>query len=147
MTTISALEFEKLFNDLSMVGFDSMVNSLRSARRQTSFPPHNLVRVNEDKYIISLALAGFTSNNVTVSVDNGKLLVTGEVPADTSIDYIHKGIANRKFQREFLLSDHMEVDAAGMKDGVLHIIIVRNIPEHKKPKVIPITTDTKNLLS
>lgn len=147
MTTISALEFEKLFNDLSMVGFDSMVNSLRTAHKQTSFPPHNLVRVNEDKYVISLALAGFTNDNVTVSVDNGKLLVAGEVPADTSIDYIHKGIANRKFQREFLLSDHMEVEGAGMKDGMLHIIVVRNIPDHKKPKVIPIAADTKTLLS
>jgi molecular chaperone IbpA len=135
-----------LFKDPFFIGFnrelDRLSNIHREAVRQ-SFPPYDLVKLDEDTYRISLAVAGFNSSEVEVSVDNGSLIIKGEKTDETSTEVLHKGIATRKFTRTFALGEYMEVDRAEMADGILSIFVERNIPEEKKPKKIAIKSTKK----
>jgi molecular chaperone IbpA len=130
-----------LFKDPFFIGFnrelDRLSNIHREAIRQ-SYPPYDLVKIDEDTYKLSLALAGFSKNEIEVSVDNGSLIVKGEKAEETSNEVLHKGIAARKFTRTFALGEHMEVNRAEMADGILNVFVERNIPEEKKPKTIKI---------
>lgn len=130
-----------LFKDPFFIGFnrelDRFNNIHREATRQ-SFPPYDLVKLDEDTYKLSLAIAGFSKDEVEVSVDNGSLIIKGEKTEETSNEVLHKGIAARKFTRTFALGEYMEVDRAEMADGILSIFVERNIPEEKKPKTIKI---------
>ncbi len=130
-----------LFRDPFFIGFnrelDRLSNIYREATHQ-SYPPYNLVKIDEDTYQLSLAIAGFSKDEVSVSVDNESLIVKGEKTEETDNQIIHKGIATRKFTRTFALGEYMEVDRAEMADGILNIFVERNIPEEKKPKTIKI---------
>ena len=130
-----------LFRDPFFIGFnrelDRLSNIHREAARQ-SFPPYDLVKLDEDTYKLSLAIAGFSKDEVEVSMDNGSLIIKGEKTEDTSSEVLHKGIATRKFTRTFALGEYMEVDRAEMADGILSVFVERNIPEEKKPKTIKI---------
>ena len=130
-----------LFRDPFFIGFnrelDRLSNIYREATHQ-SYPPYNLVKIDDDTYQLSLALAGFSKDEVSVSVDNGSLIVKGEKAEESSKEVLHKGIATRKFTRTFALGEYMEVDRAEMADGILNIFVERNIPEEKKPKKINI---------
>ena len=130
-----------LFKDPFFIGFnrelDRFYNIHREATRQ-SFPPYDLVKLDDDTYRISLAVAGFNSSEVEVSVDNGSLIVKGEKTEEGTETVLHKGIATRKFTRTFALGEYMEVDRAEMADGILSVFVERNIPEEKKPKTIKI---------
>jgi len=130
-----------LFRDPFFIGFnrelDRLSNIYREATHQ-SYPPYNLVKIDEDTYQLSLAIAGFSKDEVSVSVDNGSLVVKGEKTEETENQILHKGIATRKFTRTFALGEYMEVDRAEMADGILNIFVERNIPEEKKPKAIKI---------
>lgn len=130
-----------LFRDPFFIGFnrelDRLSNIHREATRQ-SFPPYDLVKLDEDTYKLSLAIAGFSKNEVEVSMDNGSLTIKGEKTEDASTEVLHKGIATRKFTRTFALGEYMEVDSAEMADGILSVFVERNIPEEKKPKTIKI---------
>ena len=130
-----------LFKDPFFIGFnrelDRLSNIHREAIRQ-SYPPYDLVKIDEDTYKLSLALAGFSKNEIEVSVDNGSLIVKGEKAEETSNEVLHKGIAARKFTRTFALGEYMEVNRAEMADGILNVFVERNIPEEKKPKTIKI---------
>lgn len=138
MVTTFAMD---LFRDPFFIGFnrelDRLSNIYREATHQ-SYPPYNLVKIDEDTYQLSLAIAGFSKNEVSVSVDNGSLVVKGEKTEETDNQILHKGIATRKFTRTFALGEYMEVDRAEMADGILNIFVERNIPEEKKPKAIKI---------
>ena len=138
MVTTFAMD---LFRDPFFIGFnrelDRLSNIYREATHQ-SYPPYNLVKIDEDTYQLSLALAGFSKDEVSVSVDNGSLIVKGEKTKESSKEVLHKGIATRKFTRTFALGEYMEVDRAEMADGILNIFVERNIPEEKKPKTIKI---------
>ena len=103
-----------------------------------SYPPYDLLKLDEDTYRISIALAGFTKENIDISVDGGALIINGEIVEVTDAEVIHKGIAGRKFTRSFALGEYMEVSNATLTDGMLHINVVRNTPEDKKPKQIKI---------
>ncbi|NDB58871.1 hypothetical protein EB001_10515 [bacterium] len=135
-----------LFKDPFFIGFnrelDRLSNIHREAVRQ-SFPPYDLVKLDEDTYRISLAVAGFNSSEVEVSVDNGSLIIKGEKTDEASTEVLHKGIATRKFTRTFALGEYMEVDRAEMADGILNVFVERNIPEEKKPKKIAIKSTKK----
>jgi molecular chaperone IbpA len=135
-----------LFKDPFFIGFnrelDRLSNIHREAVRQ-SFPPYDLVKLDEDTYRISLAVAGFNSSEVEVSVDNGSLIIKGEKTDEASTEVLHKGIATRKFTRTFALGEYMEVDRAEMADGILSVFVERNIPEEKKPKKIAIKSTKK----
>jgi molecular chaperone IbpA len=130
-----------LFKDPFFIGFNremERLSNVQLASRQTNYPPYDLVKVDEDTYKLSLAVAGFSKDDIDVSVDNGTLIVKGEISEETDAEVVNKGIAGRKFTRTFALGEYMEVTGAGMKDGMLNIDIERIVPEEKKPKSIKI---------
>jgi molecular chaperone IbpA len=129
-----------LFNDPFFIGFNRDLARLNSAHKinSQSYPPYDLLKLDEDTYRLSLAIAGFTKEDITVSVDNGTLIIKGEIVEVTDAEIVHKGIAGRKFVRSFALGEYMEVSGAELKDGMLHINVDRIVPEEKKPKAIKI---------
>jgi len=130
-----------LFRDPFFIGFnrelERMANVHQAATRQ-SYPPYDVLKLDEDTYQVSIAVAGFTKEDIDLSVDNGTLIVKGEITEVTDGEYLHKGIAARKFTRTFALGEYMEVTAAKIEDGMLHITVDRIIPEEKKPKIIKV---------
>jgi molecular chaperone IbpA len=129
-----------LFNDPFFIGFNRDIVRLNSAHKTntTSYPPYDLIKLDQDTYRISLAIAGFTKEDIDVTVDNGTLIIKGEIIDVTDAEVVHKGIASRKFVRSFALGEYMEVTGAELKDGMLHINVDRIVPEEKKPKAIKI---------
>ena len=129
-----------LFNDPFFIGFNRELGRLNNAHKvnSQSYPPYDLLKLDEDTYRISVAVAGFGKDNIDVSVDNGTLIIKGEITDVTDAEIVHKGIAGRKFTRTFALGEYMEVTGAELKDGMLHINVDRIVPEEKKPKVIKI---------
>jgi molecular chaperone IbpA len=129
-----------LFNDPFFIGFNRELNRLNTAHKTNSqsYPPYDLLKLDEDTYQISLAIAGFSKEDIDVSVDNGTLIIKGEIVEVTDAEVVHKGIAGRKFVRSFALGEYMEVTSAELKDGMLHVHVVRIVPEEKKPKSIKI---------
>jgi molecular chaperone IbpA len=129
-----------LFNDPFFIGFNRDLARLNSAHKinSQSYPPYDLLKLDEDTYRLSLAIAGFTKEDVSVSVEDGTLIIKGEIVEVTDAEIVHKGIAGRKFVRSFALGEYMEVSGAELKDGMLHINVDRIVPEEKKPKEIKI---------
>lgn len=129
-----------LFNDPFFIGWNRDLARLNNAHKinSHSYPPYDLVKLDEDTYRLSLAVAGFTKDDITVTVDNGNLIIKGEIVETTDAEVVHKGIASRKFTRSFALGEYMEVTGAELKDGMLHINVDRIVPEEKKPKQITI---------
>jgi molecular chaperone IbpA len=134
-----------LFNDPFFIGFNRELGRLNTAHKTNSqtYPPYDLLKLDEDTYRISLAVAGFSRENIDISVDNGTLVIKGEIVEVIDAEVVHKGIAGRKFVRSFALGEYMEVTGAEMKDGMLHINVDRVIPEDKKPKTIEIKVAKK----
>jgi len=134
-----------LFNDPFFIGFNRELGRLNTAHKTNSqtYPPYDLLKLDEDTYRISLAVAGFSRENIDISVDNGTLIIKGEIVEVIDAEVVHKGIAGRKFVRSFALGEYMEVTGAEMKDGLLHINVDRVIPEDKKPKTIEIKVAKK----
>ena len=129
-----------IFNDPFFIGFNRNLTNLNNVYKTNnhSYPPYDLIKLDEDTYRLSLAVAGFAKNNIDVSVDNGTLIIKGEITDTTDAEVVHKGIAGRKFVRSFALGEYMEVTGAELKDGMLHINVDRIVPEEKKPKTIKI---------
>jgi molecular chaperone IbpA len=129
-----------LFNDPFFIGFNRELGRLNTVHKTNSqsYPPYDLLKLDEDTYQISLAIAGFSKEDIDVSVDNGTLIIKGEIVEVTDAEVVHKGIAGRRFVRSFALGEYMEVTSAELKDGMLHVHVVRIVPEDKKPKVIKI---------
>lgn len=129
-----------IFNDPFFIGFNRNLTNLNNVYKTNnhSYPPYDLIKLDEDTYRLSLAVAGFTKDNIDVSVDNGTLIIKGEITDTIDAEVVHKGIAGRKFVRSFALGEYMEVTGAELKDGMLHINVDRIVPEEKKPKTIKI---------
>jgi len=131
-----------LFKDPFFIGFDRALDTWSHAQTissATNYPPYNVIKVDEDNFVVELAVAGFAKTDIDVSTADGKLTVKGELNTeDNDSKFIHRGIAARKFTREWALGEYMEVKAAELKDGMLKIDIVRILPEEKKPKIIKI---------
>jgi molecular chaperone IbpA len=129
-----------LFNDPFFIGFNRDLARLNNAHKvnSQSYPPYDILKLDEDTYLISIAVAGFSKEHIDVSVDNGTLIIKGEIIEVTDAEVVHKGIASRKFTRSFALGEYMEVTGADLKDGMLHINVDRVVPEDKKPKTIKI---------
>ena len=129
-----------IFNDPFFIGFNRNLTNLNNVYKTNnhSYPPYDLIKLDEDTYRLSLAVAGFTKDNIDVSVDNGTLIIKGEITDTVDAEVVHKGIAGRKFVRSFALGEYMEVTGAELKDGMLHINVDRIVPEEKKPKTIKI---------
>lgn len=134
-----------LFRDPFFIGFGRELEKLNSLHKTNSqsYPPYDILKLDEDTYVLSLALAGFTKNDVSVSLDKGSLVISGGITEVIDAEVVHKGIASRKFNREFALGEYMEISGAEMKDGMLHINIYRVVPEDKKPKIIDIKVAKK----
>ena len=122
------------------IGFDrhfQLLEELRNASKPT-YPPYNIVQVDDgETYIIEIAAAGFTKEDIEVSFKENQLIVAGKKSEDTA-EYLHKGIASRNFEQSFALADDVKIMDASMKDGILSICLEREIPEHKKPRTITI---------
>lgn len=106
----------------------------------SSYPPYNIVKVNDDKVVMEFAVAGFKKDEISITTEKNVLSIKADKPeTDDKKDYLHKGIAARKFSRSFALPEYFEVDKAGFEDGILYVDLIRNIPEEKKPKQIAIS--------
>ena len=104
-----------------------------------AFPPYNIVKVNDDKVVMEFAVAGFKKDDISITTEKNILSIKADKPNNEPVkDYLHKGIAARKFNRSFTLPEYFEVESAGFEDGILYIDLIRNIPEEKKPKTIKI---------
>jgi molecular chaperone IbpA len=125
-------------NDPFFIGFDKMFNRLtNTTHQQSGFPPYNVRKVDEDTFVVELAVAGYNRHSLEVTEHDGLLSIKGERPEDVE-EYLHKGIAGRKFTRTFALGEYMYVDSADLNDGMLYVIVKREVPEEKKPKTIKI---------
>ena len=129
-----------LFNDPFFIGWNRDLARLNNAHKTNSqsYPPYDLLKLDEDTYRLSVAVAGFTKDDISVTVEDGSLVIKGESVEATDAEVVHKGIASRKFVRSFALGEYMEVTGADLKDGMLNISIDRIVPEEKKPKTIKI---------
>ena len=141
MTRLTTLDLPTFHR--ATVGFDRLFNEMeRQFAKSASqgYPPYNIAQINEDEYMISLAVAGFGLDNLEITKDGNVLRIEGTPPkGGEDVNYLHKGIAGRGFRREFTLADHVEVENAGLELGMLNIHLVRRVPEELQPKRIEIT--------
>ncbi len=134
VTTLTLPDFHK-----TLLGFDRLVEDFQSFNN-AGYPPYNVEKSGDDKYQITIALAGFVREDLTIDVQEGTLTVSGEkAEAETDeIEYLHRGIANRSFTRNWALAEYVEVVEAKMENGMLYVSLERIVPEEKKPKTIKI---------
>jgi molecular chaperone IbpA len=110
-----------------------------------SYPPYNIERTGENEYRISMAVAGFGDKDITIGVKENTLTIQGEKQAEPEgTTFLHRGIAARSFERRFQLADHVVVKGAGLENGLLHVDLVRELPEAMKPRTIPISTKSES---
>ncbi|TCK09424.1 molecular chaperone IbpA [Marinobacterium mangrovicola] len=127
----------------SAIGFDRLASMLDAANRsneqQPSYPPYNIELLGENEYRITMAVAGFNSSELDIQTENGNLTITGQKePDEQEHKYLYQGIAARNFERRFQLADHVRVVKASVENGLLHVDLVREIPEAMKSRRIEI---------
>lgn len=127
------------------VGFDQVADMMdrvftNDVSKQT-YPPYNIEKTDEDAWRITIAVAGFSDEDLSVEVRENSLIVTARKAQEAERTYLHRGIANRAFERRFHLADHVRVSGAAHKDGMLHIDLMREVPEALKPRKIQIASD------
>ena len=144
MTRLETTVFPQHFHKAT-IGFDRLFNELdrqfANSPNGNGYPPYNIAQINDDEYMISLAVAGFGMDNLSIEKDGKILRIEGTSPIGSdneSIKYLHKGIGGRNFRREFTLADHVDVVNAGLELGMLNIHLKREIPEELQPKKIEI---------
>ena len=143
------LDFAPLYR--STVGFDHLSSLLETVNRSDSstqtYPPYNIELLEQDQYRITMAVAGFTSEELDIQSEQRTLTVKGRRDNDRlEHNYLHRGIAARNFERRFQLADHIEVTGARLDHGLLHIDLIREVPEAMKPKQIPIGDGSGKLI-
>ena len=128
----------------STLGFDRMFNTLEAMLdtvpdTSAKFPPHNIIKLDDQKYVVELAVAGFDEDEIDITVEDGVLKIAGEKKeTEDEIEYLHKGIGTRSFTKTIKLVDTVEVHGAQYKNGILKIGLENVIPDHKKPKKVSI---------
>ncbi|MBN9072379.1 MAG: Hsp20 family protein [Rhizobiales bacterium] len=139
------VDFSPLYR--STVGFDRLFTMLDSLGQpeggQTTYPPYNIERTGEDSYRISMAVAGFSDEEISIEAHRNVLTVKGERAEEKDgegTELLYRGIASRSFERRFQLADHVEVSGASLKNGLLHIELKRSVPEELKPRKIAIAS-------
>ena len=144
---MTTFDFSPLFR--TSVGFDRLATLLNSAHRveqSGGYPPYNIQSTGDNTYQITMAVAGFSDSELSITSEPNTLLVRGDKSADESgANYLYKGIGTRSFERRFNLADHVKVSAARLDNGLLHIELEREIPEAMKPKKIAITNGAELL--
>ena len=120
--------------------FDELLNSSARADQSNTYPPYDIVREGEDKYQIVMAVAGFSDQDLNITIKENVLTVAGKADhkEDAQRTWLHRGIARRAFERNFRLADHVRVTSAGMRDGLLIVKLERVIPDEAKPRMVPI---------
>lgn len=138
---MSSIDLSPLYR--SSIGFDrlaSLIDNAMSADPVASgYPPYNIEMLEDDRYAITLAVAGFEKSELDIKVEKGVLSVRGQKSTQNDRKYLHQGISERTFERKFNLADHVEVVDAALNNGLLTINLVREVPEAMKPKTIAIT--------
>jgi molecular chaperone IbpA len=139
---MTTFDFSPLFR--TSVGYDRLASLLNSASRLeqgAGFPPYNIQKVGDDHYRITMAVAGFSENELSITSENNRLVVTGEKPEEQESEenaFLYRGIATRSFERRFNLAEHVRATGARLDNGLLHIELEREIPEAMKPRTIEI---------
>ena len=141
MTRLTTLDLPHLHK--ATIGFDRLFNELErgfaNSPNGNGYPPYNIAQINEDEYMISVAVAGFGMDNLSIEKDGNILKIEGVAPkGDEHVNYLHKGIGGRNFRKEFTLADHVEVVNATLELGMLNVHLVREVPEALQPKKIAI---------
>jgi molecular chaperone IbpA len=136
-------DFSPLFR--STIGFDRLARLVDSATRvdmaAPAYPPYNIESTGEDSYRLTMAVAGFSRDEIEITVQQNSLVISGKAQKEgeeTQGRYLHRGIARRAFERRFSLADHMKVNGASLDNGLLHVDLVREVPEEAKPRQITI---------
>ncbi len=136
-------DFSPLFR--STIGFDRLARLVDSANRfdtaSPTYPPYNIETTGEDSYRLTMAVAGFSRGEIDITVEKNSLVISGKAQKEdeeTQGRYLHRGIARRAFERRFSLADHIKVNGASMDNGLLHVDLVREVPEEAKPRQIAI---------
>jgi molecular chaperone IbpA len=151
---------QSLFPRGSFIGFDHLLNELDHVAKHANdhYPPHNIIRTGETDYLIELAVAGFTREELTIEVKDRTLTVSGD-HVSRGREFIHRGISTKKFKRTFRLSEYVQVHGADLVDGILAVQLKVVIPDEMRPRLIPIgsknevnthdtiNSDTKQLLT
>ena len=136
---MTTFDFSPLFR--STIGFDRLGRLLDEALvdEGSSYPPYNIEKTGEDAYRITMAVAGFGQDDIEIVAQENMLTVSGKAkPADEKTQFLHRGIAGRAFERRFQLADHIKVVGAQLVNGLLHVDLVREVPEAKRPRTIKI---------
>jgi molecular chaperone IbpA len=140
-------DFSPLFR--STIGFDRLARLVDSAARfdgaAPAYPPYNIETTGEDAYRLTMAVAGFARDEIDITVQENSLVISGKAQKEEAEDgrYLHRGIARRAFERRFSLADHIKVNGASMDNGLLHVDLVREVPEEAKPRQIKIGEPVK----
>ena len=132
-------DFSPLFH--STIGFDHLMRLVDSATRLdagASYPPYNIEVTGDNAYRLTMAVAGFAAEDLDITVKENALLVSGRSRKEEGTEYLHHGLARRAFERRFQLADHIKVTGAALENGLLHVDLVREIPEAMKPRKIEI---------
>ena len=136
-------DFSPLFR--STIGFDRLTRLVDAATRvdnsALAYPPYNIEKTGEDAYRLTMAVAGFSPDELDITVQENTLLVTGKAKNEEAESrYLHRGIARRAFERRFSLADHIKVVGASLTNGMLHVDLAREVPEAAKPRKVEIST-------
>ena len=141
MTRITTLDLPQFHR--ATIGFDRLFEQMNAqfanSPNGNGYPPYNIAQLNEDEYMISIAVAGFSMDNLEITTERDQLKIVGTAPkGDAEVNYLHKGIGGRNFRREFTLADHVVVAGAELDLGMLNVHLKREVPEALKPKTIEI---------
>jgi len=142
MTRLTTLDLPNFHR--ATIGFDRLFNEMERTFANSSgtgnYPPYNIVQIDENEYMISIAVAGFGMDNLDVTQDGNELVIEGKQPVGSDqANYLHKGIGTRNFKRSFTLAEHVNVENATLELGMLNVHLVREVPEELQPKRITIT--------
>ena len=129
----------------SAIGFETLFDRLNDWSRDSNegYPPYDIVRKSEDEFQINIALAGFSQDEVTITAEVNQLTVAGRKQDRSDTEYLYQGISARSFERRFNLADYIEVDSASFENGLLHLNLVRRVPDQMKPRKIAIGNVTQ----
>ena len=140
---MTTLRFTHLYP--SVVGFDRLLDTFDTmlTEKPTTFPPHNIVKVDENNYLVELAVAGFNESEITIEVLKNTLTIKGEKDLDDTRNYLHRGSGTRTFRKTVTLAETVQVDGASLDDGILTVKLVNIVPVEKLPVKIAINTVSK----
>ena len=144
--TVGRIAFGPLFHQT--LGFEKFIHDvegiLNDTRPVNNFPPHNIIKLDENKYVVELAVAGFGKDEIDIQVQENTLTIKGEkVEGTPNLEYLHRGIGTRSFTKTITIADTIEVKGAEYKDGILRVGLENIVPEHKKPRKIEIGNELK----